>query len=180
MRLLAYRDNGHIVTAHLGSWTTTAVTIDLVTVSSLVFPLSVSLPVSLRRPRYPLGSCIPRTRVVVACAGHETRASRRLDARFHGYGIARLLGKCHRSSWIMSPDFRFASIDEGLFRESALLSPDVFDRILHPTKEYQYREMNSSDIIFYLLSLTGKYRTIQVFSRLKGYLVIISCMREIR
>jgi len=66
--------------------------------------------------RYPLGSCIPRTRVLVYAM--KTRASRRLDARFHG--IRHLLGKCHRSSWIMSPDFRSASIGEGLFRESPL------------------------------------------------------------
>lgn len=84
MRLLAHRDNGHIVTAHLGGWTTTAATIDLVDCPSSR-SVSVCLPVSLRRPSaYPLGSCIPRTRVVVAYAGHETRVSRRLDARFHG------------------------------------------------------------------------------------------------
>jgi len=37
-------------------------------------------------------------------------------------------------------------------RESALLSSDAFDHVLHPVKECQYHETYSSDIIFYLFS----------------------------
>jgi len=68
---------------------------------------------------------------------------------FTDTALPRLLGKCYRSSWIMSPDFRSASIDEGLFRESALLSSNACDHVL--VKECQYQTY-SSDIIFYLLS----------------------------
>lgn len=132
----AQRDNGYIVTAHLGSWTTTTVTIDLMAVT--VSPLSFSLPPSLSRfsSTYPLGSCIPRTRVAVAYAVHETRASRRLDARFHGYGIAPSLREMSPIllDYVAGFPLRFHR-RRIISRECSPPVRPAFDRILHPGKE---------------------------------------------
>jgi len=82
----------------------------------------------------------------------------------------------------MSPDFRFASIDEGLFRESALLYSDAFDRVLHPEKEYckMYVFFRYNILLTMLFNWTT---SMQIFSRLKllvDHLVIILAIREIK